>query len=336
MRDPGPAAQGRQQAEAVRFANGLGTAPIRDLFELVESMDEDLLVARRPMVCGSPGILLRFQDRWLLVVNSGGRTLREQRFAAAHLLGHALLDGRGSERSLHVDGALLDDGAAAEVRASSFASHLLLPAVTLIEQLSRCRAVGAWTVECLMVLSLEFGIDMPSLLWHLRHADWFTEADRREVVSAEVSSCSDVLRVGSRRGMWELVRWGRSACDTIAWPRRYMAAVAQAFDRGLVGENDLLELVEDPDQVRDIIELTDEARVVGGEWRSPGPIATMRSLHVRPTGPARRDGGPPPAVDGRGPDLRRPGLRVMHAADDGGAGGRETGGGDRGDAAEHG
>jgi Zn-dependent peptidase ImmA (M78 family) len=256
--------EGREKAEALRFEHSHGTAPIRDLFGLIEHIDAELLALRRPMPGGPDAVLLRARGRPIIVINTDGRPMRQQRFAAAHVLAHLLFEGADQALTLHVDHRVPGSTSAVERRADAFAAHLLVPAAPLRLQLSGRDPLG-WTREELVVLSLEWGLSIRGLLWHLGHVLPLSDAGRRHLASLREPTSDESLYIGSRAGLWELVRAGRSARDTVGWPRRYVALAARAYDRGQLSEDDLCRLLQDADLVSDIVQLGD----LGG--KVPGP-----------------------------------------------------------------
>jgi Zn-dependent peptidase ImmA (M78 family) len=249
-----PLAEGREKSEALRFEHSLGTAPIRDLFGLVETAVAGVLPVRRPMPGGPDGVLLRARGRWLLIVNTDGRMMRQQRFAAAHLLAHLLFEGSDPGHALHVDRRVLSSTAAIERRADAFAAHLLVPAQALQLRLGQ-RDPVEWSVEELVVLSLEYGISTHAMLWHLGHVLRLDDAGRRHLAAIPEPGPVESMFIASRAGLWELVHRGVAARDTIGWPRRYVALAVRAYDRGQVSESELLRLIADPELVRDAVEL---------------------------------------------------------------------------------
>jgi hypothetical protein len=249
-----PLAAGREKAEALRFEHSLGTAPLRDLFGFIEAAGGGVLPVRRPTPAGPDGVLLRARGRWMLVVNTDGRLMRQQRFVAAHLLAHLLFEGAEPGHVLHVDPQVLSSASAAERRADAFAAHLLMPAPAAQLTLAG-RDPAAWTVEELVVMSLEYGLTMHGLLWHLGHVLRLDDAGRRHLASIPEPTPVESLYIASRAGMWELVHRGRAARDSLGWPRRYVALAIRAYDRGQVTETELLRLLGDAELVRDAVEL---------------------------------------------------------------------------------
>lgn len=247
--EPRPRREGRERAESVRYRHQLGDAPIRGLFSFIERHWPDVLVVRYPMPGGPAGALVRTGFGWLLIVNTSQQPLARQRFTAAHLLGHVLLDG---ERvSLHIDtqlpGANAHAAAApAEMRADAFALQLLLPIAALSSRLNGDRF--GLSEEGLVALALDFGLCMPSLSLHLAAATTVDDGDRRRIAAI------DVPRVATRVGLAERVRQESIEAGVTAWPRRYLALAAQAWDRQLVDEPQLRAFVGE-DVAQQIVEL---------------------------------------------------------------------------------
>jgi hypothetical protein len=62
--------------------------------------------------------------------------------------------------------------------------------------------------------------------------------------------------------MSELVEEERSGAGVVSWPRRHVALAVRAYERGLLGEDALLQTVDDAELVREIT-----AEDVGGDPR---------------------------------------------------------------------
>jgi Zn-dependent peptidase ImmA (M78 family) len=250
--DRRPIREGVERAVALRIEHRLGAAPIRNVPAVIEDLRPDAMVIRRPMPGGPAGALVGMRDRWLVIVNTHERVLREQRDMAAHLLGHLLLDP-GSRR-LHVENDLFDDGTPAEVRAAAFATNWLVP-VSAIAGCAAAWGLESWAPEHLAAVSMEYGISVRALVWQLLHTSTLAEADRRRVAGAGEASPEDTLRLASRMGMSEYVRSGLAARGAVAWPRRYVALVARAYDRGDLGRTEVERLLEDDALVRQLTDL---------------------------------------------------------------------------------
>lgn len=127
---------GQRTAGKVRAVLGLGDRPLNDLVSLVESCG--VPVAFQPLPKPLSGINLRDNQggrvRRAIIVNSKDYWTR-QRYTLAHELCHSLYDDSGQ---VIVDEVEVPE-TLPELRAESFARHLLLPKSYLSAELSRAR-----------------------------------------------------------------------------------------------------------------------------------------------------------------------------------------------------
>jgi hypothetical protein len=217
--------RGRERARDVRGQHDLGTAPLADVFRLAEDVGQDLLVLARPLEDGPEGALMRGAGRWLIVVNTSDRTLSRQRFTALHELGHYYFDSH--REPLHVDVDAHTTESEPEVRASSFAGHLLLPVEVLRERV-RERRLCVTEEASLVRLALEYGIGMLPLSYQLRNARLVSVAQGRRVASIPA------LRVAARLGLRERILAEQSARGTVRLPEYYLSLGARAHAAGSV------------------------------------------------------------------------------------------------------
>jgi Zn-dependent peptidase ImmA (M78 family) len=244
VHEPRLVREGREKADAVRYEQGLGRAPIRDLFGFIERNFDGVLVIVRPMPDGPDGGLLRADDRWLIVVNSLDQTLARQRFTAAHELGHYLFDRHADP--VHLDHSLFARPDPAETRANAFAVHLILPA-SVIQQRKGDAAFDPNDPSELVTLAMEFGLSLQSLSWHLKNVLGLSDAERRRIAAIPTP-----LRLASELGLANQVREELAAKGRFVWPQRYLALASRAFARGEVDQAELSRLLEDPDLAAEI------------------------------------------------------------------------------------
>ena len=234
MSEPRPVREGRERAELVRLEHELGSAPIRDLFGFVERAFPDLLIVRRPMQDGPVGALLQAGKRWVVVVNTWDAYLMRQRFTLSHEMGHLLTD---SHEPLLVEHSLFGNGVV-EMRANAFAAHFLLP-VDVLNTRCRDRTFDPGSDESLVLLSMEYGVSLTSLAWHLKNAGLVSDARRRWMMTIKPF---DVAR---RLGLNDRVQQELAAREVTRWPRRYVALATRAHDRGQISEAELNEMLGD-------------------------------------------------------------------------------------------
>jgi Zn-dependent peptidase ImmA (M78 family) len=245
-REPSSVREGRTTAEALRYQCDLGDAPIRDLFGFIERTQPGVHVVRRPMPDGPEGALLQHAGGWLIVVNTFDRYLARQRFTAAHELGHLHFDA--DQHPVHVDNTLFDSRPS-ERRANAFAVHLLLPADVLR---ARFDAPGfdVDDPDDVVALAMEYGLSLESLSWHLLNVCGISEQRRRRISEIEP------FRTSMRMGLADRVEKERAASNAYEWPREYFGLVARAYDRGIVGRDELHDYLEDEHLVRQLLDTT--------------------------------------------------------------------------------
>ncbi len=218
--EPRPVTEGRNAARAVRADNQLGTAPIADLFSFIERLHAGTLVIRKPMPDGPEGALVRSGDDLLLIINTAERLLSRQRFTAAHELGHQHFDSGTNatfiERDLFRNDVL-------EMRANAFAVNLLLPLQAIKERRDDGR-IDINNDEHLVVLSLEYGLSLQSLGYHLKNNSLITDKRRLELTTLRP------LKMASSLGFVERAREEFQAKGTTRWPGRFVQLAVEAHD----------------------------------------------------------------------------------------------------------
>jgi Zn-dependent peptidase ImmA (M78 family)/transcriptional regulator with XRE-family HTH domain len=222
-------ARGALLAGAVREADGLGCAPIAELTELTELVEEmtGVDVATRPLSFAS-GMCLVDEARTtrLLVVNSDEPAER-QRFTLAHELGH-LLFGDGA----HIDG--LDAGTGeAETRCNEFARNLLVPADGVRNWLRRTQGTDAGPVDeqAISLMSRFFGVTAEVVRIQL---------ERMGVPTVPTVPSTPAL--ASRFGWRAEYEATQAAARRPRPPRRLAQRAAQAYAHGRLGATVLAEL----------------------------------------------------------------------------------------------
>lgn len=258
------ASEGRRQAEAVRWHHALGHAPIRDLFGFLDRRYPSVLAVRYPMPGGPEGVLVDVGARRLLAVNSADRGLGRQRFTAAHLLGHLLLDTDLSP--LHLDHDLPGGASGAELRADTFAAHFLFPEPVLRERVAG-GDLDLGKDGQVASLALEYGMCGRSLAWHLNQVLGLADGDRRRIAAL------DVAALAARMGIDAPVRQERAARNARGWPGCYLALALEAYDRGVWSREQLGEALGDEALIQEITGGTPSDR--GRRDESPVTLLTV-------------------------------------------------------------
>lgn len=146
------------RADAVRQEYGYGKAPIANIQDIIETIDPQALVAVLEMPEGLDGIVLKDPRRGRFVVGIATTSVPErQRFSLAHELGHIVFEdykaGIPSDCSARTP---------AEIRADTFARHLLAP-LDGIQNLLAERGVDGRDLELGDLASVvrHFGVSPP-------------------------------------------------------------------------------------------------------------------------------------------------------------------------------
>lgn len=160
-------------AEIVRDKWGLGTNPIPDLIDTLESRGVMVIVTAIDGCAKFDGLAASADGMPVIVVAKEWPGDR-QRFTLAHELGHLLLHGR------------LAEGLDEEKACNHFAGAFLLPKQEVIKQIGPHR--NALEVRELYMLKQEFGISMLGALFRIKQAgiisetickNWFMEFSKR-------------------------------------------------------------------------------------------------------------------------------------------------------------
>lgn len=250
MREPRTVTEGKEKALALRYSHNLSTAPIPDLFGLIERVLPDTMVVRRPMLNGPVGALVRAGQDWLIIVNTYISILARQRFTAAHELAHRLFDAeRGDlyEKTLFA-------AAPAETRANAFAVNLLLPG-TVLQQRHRSGRLDPDDDHQIIALAVEYGLSLSSLSFHLKNNDIVSERRR-----SEIAAISSPLKIAARLGFSDRVTEEQEARDITRWPTRYVRLAFSALENGLIDQHKFAVMLKGDRIVTDAAEIDRDAK----------------------------------------------------------------------------
>lgn len=236
--------EGREKAEAIRYQHRFGLSPIRDLFGFIERSFPELLVGRYPMADGPDGALVREGNRWLGVVNTYDRLLIRQRFTACHELAHFLFDRFGDPLLIDQD---LWGPDPRETRANAFAVHLILPGEALLAKV-RDPKFDLNDENDLVLLSMEYGLSLSSLSFHLMNICGISKAKREWISTIEP------FKVAGRNGLVDRVRQEIQAKDAIRMPRLLISNALRARELGLLTDAEVTEIIQDPAFLKDVHE----------------------------------------------------------------------------------
>lgn len=223
--------QGESIAELERQRLHLGSAPIYDLFDLLEQVGIKVLFADLAEEIASACFVADSVGPCVVLNRTLGLTA--VRFAAAHAFAHVLLD-LDAERTIFDRVAPIVDGDAVEQRADAFAAALLLPG-SGVERHLEWLGIDArrHPAVALLGLSEHFGTSIAITAHRLQRlgiADrqWFdVEGERSEAVR-------------TRNGNVMI----RRAPEVPHWSTRFAMLALLAYDRELISLGRLAELLD--------------------------------------------------------------------------------------------
>ncbi len=167
----------RDQASAFRVRHGLGDAPIRDMFQVVEDFT-GVFVLSRKFPASQEAFTVHDEESGMTIIAVGtSDNYERQRFSVAHELGH-LESGRMS-----ADVHSLPDFTSSkdETWAHDFARHLLLPLGAVEKYLTNLgRSPLNVTIESLSDLVRVFGVSPHVAMIQLRDSKWISKRDFEE------------------------------------------------------------------------------------------------------------------------------------------------------------
>jgi Zn-dependent peptidase ImmA (M78 family)/transcriptional regulator with XRE-family HTH domain len=205
--------QGDRAAEDERQRLGLGSAPIEDVAEVLESQGVRTAWIRLPDDVS--GLMLRGRDIGLYVVVNSEHPRLRRRFSYAHEYAHVLLD----QDQLGLVSRAQDRAVLREVRANAFAGSFLMPAAgvrTFMESLGKgtgdrvraelfdevghvavgaVREPGSHSVQLydIVLLAHHFGVSRLAALYRLKNLGLLSRGELDELKAQEERSSGKVL-----------------------------------------------------------------------------------------------------------------------------------------------
>jgi Zn-dependent peptidase ImmA (M78 family) len=225
---------GQKSAQRVRDGLRLGADPIPDLVDLAERLG--FPVAFRALPEDMHGLNVQDQregivTRLIIVSTRGPWTL--QRYTLAHELCHALYDDAGQ---VIVD-VVEEPVRLPEVRAESFARHLLLPADALARDVAQARQEGAALEVLTARLMVRWGMSKLAVLRALENDQLAGPDDTAAIRGRPVDQ---LMAAANLTGRWQALSAGQSEPCGSPW---LVSRALEAYHRGWVGAHVVADLL---------------------------------------------------------------------------------------------
>lgn len=252
--------QGSQVADFERNRLRLGTAPVLELPEIIES--QGVRVGLLPLDDSISGLFLADEQNGLAILINSRHSESRQLFSFAHEYGHLLFDrqekGNISRRA--------DREEISEIRANAFAAGFLLPEQGIRESLasigkgrelslfqelydeegSPVRAQrregaqpGAVQFYDVVHLAFYFGVSYESALWRLKSLRMISEEERESLAS------KDELALNFRHLLWEQKRRPRRAKhQENTFEHKLLMLALEAYRLGAITKSKLNEIAK--------------------------------------------------------------------------------------------
>lgn len=244
---------GQKSAQRVRDGLGLGTDPIPDLVDLAERLG--FPVAFRPLPESVHGLNVQDQregilTRLIIVSTRGPWTL--QRYTLAHELCHALYNDAGQ---VIVD-VLEEPVRLPEIRAESFARHLLLPADALARDVRSAQQDRVPLAVMTARLMVRWGMSKLAVLRALEN-DQLANRDATAVIRGR--SVDQLMAAAGLTERWQVLSSGQADSSGSAW---LVSRALEAYSHGWIGASVVADLLDQD------VELTRQQLTEQG-WAAP-------------------------------------------------------------------
>lgn len=227
--------QGRSLAGHERKRLGLGDGPILSAPAILRQ--QGIRVTEYPLPSGVSGMSFRGHDGESVIVVNRRETPPRRLFSYAHEYCHCLADSAGPGVV-----SRFDDHSLREVRANSFAAHLLMPRAgieRLLDSLGKRQSDGRYRdlhAHDVVLLAREFGVSYEAALFHLENVG-FLPREQRERLAAEGEFAKRVLRALRGPLLRDDVHWSLSD--------QLLATALEAYEREEISGARLLDLMSD-------------------------------------------------------------------------------------------
>lgn len=226
---------GRESAQRVRDGLRLGEEPIADLVELAEGLGFPVTFRLLPEGMYGLNVLDEREGvptRLIVVSTRGPWTL--QRYTIAHELGHALYNDAGQ---VIVDLVEIPERLP-EVRADSFARHLLLPSAALEREVTQARREGLALETLTAQLMVRWGMSRQAIMRTLEDDQLATATETAVIRSRRVA---DLMAEAGLTEQWQALCVGQSEPSGSPW---LVNRALEAYSHGWVGAHVVADLLD--------------------------------------------------------------------------------------------
>lgn len=217
-----PRRDGQDAARAVRALLGLGDEPLHDLEDRLDA-GAGLRIFHVELPSTVAAILTWSDELGGCIGLNGAHAPTRRRWALAHELGQ-FLRSRDTADILELDGSHRRDAGFAE----AFAEELLMPMTGVQRRFAEIRRLGTFTPVQLHELTVAFGVSFHAMTTRLE-----------ELRLLPPATYDGMLR-RSARGRPPVAA---ALAEPIGYPARYVALAVEAYERELVSERELAEIL---------------------------------------------------------------------------------------------
>jgi len=244
---------GQKSAQRVRDGLRLGEDPIPDLVGLIERLGFPVVFL--PLPEGMHGLNVRDEregtpTRVIIVSTLGPWT--QQRYTLAHELCHALYDDAGQ---VIVDLVEVPERLP-ELRAESFARHLLLPAEALAEDVRQALKENTSQEVLTARLMVRWGMSKQAVL---RALEKDGHATPKEVAALQGRPVGQLMARAGLTEQWQILSAGQAEPSGSPW---LVSRALEAYGKGWVGAHVVADLLDQDLE-------TTERQLVAQGWAAP-------------------------------------------------------------------
>lgn len=245
--------EGEKIAKYERKRLGLNGAPLKDIYDLLESENIKVLKAHFGTDSDLSSVFFFNEEKGPCIIVNIDQNAVRARFSAAHDYAHLLRDQDlfPSHLTRLKNKEIKDDDNLHEIRANAFAAAFLMPAEGVDKFLQEAGMIKGdkVTPEDVVYSQKHFGVSYQAMLYRLQNLDWIDEGERKKLSSYSPSALAK--RFGIQEG---------NEKDSQAFPERYFRLAIRAYEQEEINLGKLAEFLKPLKEFnrREIIELLQE------------------------------------------------------------------------------